>query len=297
IGAEAEMKAKRLGIFPNLSKEKVHIALPEFIAMCRDWGLEPLLPEDVAADYGCSGFDKESITGMHNDYLQPLDAAVSLGGDGTLLQMARYTVPAGVPAFGINFGKLGFLAEIDLPGMRKAISKLAQGNYTIERRKMLQATVISEGSVLTTAHALNDFVLAKGMFSKLAHLRMYINGKPSGHYAADGLIISTATGSTAYSLSAGGPLVMPELDVSVITPVCAHSLTARALVIPLSDTIELKAVPGSEEMMLACDGENVIEVQDDTYVRIEKSPYTMKLIRLTSRDYYQTWQQKLMRNV
>ena len=90
---------------------------------------------------------------------------------------------------------------------------------------------------------------------------------------------------------------MPELDVSVITPVCAHSLTARALVIPLSDCIELTAVPGSVEMMLSCDGENVIEVQDDTYVRIEKSPYTMKLIRLTSRDYYQTWQQKLMRNV
>ena len=90
---------------------------------------------------------------------------------------------------------------------------------------------------------------------------------------------------------------MPELDVSVITPVCAHSLTARALVIPLSDCIELKAVPGSEAMMLSCDGENVIEVRDDTFVRIEKSPYTMKLIRLTSRDYYQTWQQKLMRNV
>ena len=292
------MEAKRLGIFPNLSKDKVHIALPEFIAMCRDWGLEPLLPDDVAADFGCQGFDKQHITCMHNnDYLQPLDAAVSLGGDGTLLQMARYTVPAGVPAFGINFGKLGFLAEIDLPGMRKAISKLAQGNYTIERRKMLQATVIKDGTVLLTDHALNDFVLAKGMFSKLAHLRMYINGKPSGRYAADGLIIATATGYTAYSLSAGGPLVMPELDVSVITPVCAHSLTARALVIPLSDCIELTAVPGSEEMMLSCDGENVIEVQDDTYVRIEKSPYTMKLIRLTSRDYYQTWQQKLMRNV
>ena len=292
------MEAKRLGIFPNLSKEKVHIALPEFVELCRDWGLEPLLPEEVAAEYGCAGFDKSSITCMHNnEFLQPLDAAVSLGGDGTLLQMARYTVPAGVPAFGINFGKLGFLAEIDLPGMRKAISRVAQGNYTIERRKMLQATVIREGTVLATAHALNDFVLAKGAFSKLAHLRMYINGKPSGRYAADGLIISTATGSTAYSLSAGGPLVMPELDVSVITPVCAHSLTARALVIPLSDSTELRAVPGSEEMMLSCDGENIIEVRDDTFVRIEKSPYTMKLIRLTSRDYYQTWQQKLMRNV
>ncbi len=286
------MSVKRLGIFPNMSKEKVRIALPEFVEMCRDWGLEPLLPSAVAAEYACEGYDENDA-----DSLRSLHAAVSLGGDGTLLQMARYVVPAQVPAFGINFGKLGFLAEIDLPGMRKAISKLAQDNYTIEARSMLQAEVVSKNKLLATAHALNDFVLAKGMFSKLAHLRMYINGKPSGRYAADGLIIATATGSTAYSLSAGGPLVMPELEVSVITPVCAHSLAARALVIPLSERIELRAVPGSEEMMLSCDGENVIEVSEDTCVRIEKSPYKMQLIRLTSRDYYQTWQQKLMRNI
>lgn len=286
------MSVKRLGIFPNMSKEKVRIALPEFVEMCRDWGLEPLLPSAVAAEYACEGYDENDV-----DSLRSLHAAVSLGGDGTLLQMARYVVPAQVPAFGINFGKLGFLAEIDLPGMRKAISKLAQDNYTIEARSMLQAEVVSKNKLLATAHALNDFVLAKGMFSKLAHLRMYINGKPSGRYAADGLIIATATGSTAYSLSAGGPLVMPELEVSVITPVCAHSLAARALVIPLSERIELRAVPGSEEMMLSCDGENVIEVSEDTCVRIEKSPYKMQLIRLTSRDYYQTWQQKLMRNI
>ncbi|WP_293729064.1 NAD(+)/NADH kinase [uncultured Phascolarctobacterium sp.] len=286
------MKARRLGIFPNLSKENVRIALPEFITLCRDWGLEPLLPDAAARQYGCEGYDTAK-----QDTLKTLDAAVSLGGDGTLLQMARYVVPAEVPAFGINFGKLGFLAEIDLQGMGKAISKLVQGNYSIEKRKMLQASVWRGGRVIAASHALNDLVLAKGMFSKLAHLTLFINGKPSGRYAADGLIVSTATGSTAYSLSAGGPLVMPELDVSVITPVCAHSLTARALVIPLSERIELKAVPGSEEMMLACDGVNVSEVDCDTCVRIEKSPYTMKLIRLTSRDYYQTWQQKLMRNI
>ena len=286
------MKAKRLGIFPNLSKEKVRIALPEFVELCRDWGLVPLLPQQVAETYGCAAYDLDKPT-----TLKTLDCAVSLGGDGTLLQMARDLVPVGVPAFGINFGKLGFLAEIDLPGMGKAISRLAQGNYAIESRKMLQATVVKGEQVLASAHALNDLVLAKGMFSKLAHLRMFINGKPSGRYDADGLIVSTATGSTAYSLSAGGPLVMPGLDVSVITPVCAHSLAARALVIPLSECIELKAVPGSEEMMLSCDGDNVIEVGDDTVVRIEKSPYTMEFIRLTSRDYYQTWQQKLMRNI
>ena len=286
------MKARRLGIFPNLSKEKVRIALPEFITLCRNWGLVPLLPDGAAQVYACAGYDVAKP-----DTLKTLDAAVSLGGDGTLLQMARYVVPVSVPAFGINFGKLGFLAEIDLQGMGKAVSKLAQGNYAVEERKMLRASVWRNDELIAESHALNDLVLAKGMFSKLAHLTLFINGKPSGRYAADGLIVATATGSTAYSLSAGGPLVMPELDVSVITPVCAHSLAARALVIPLSERIELKAVPGSEEMTLSCDGENVVEVDGDACVRIEKSPYTMKLIRLTSRDYYQTWQQKLMRNI
>ena len=285
------MEAKRLGIFPNLSKEKVCIALPEFVELCKDWRLIPVLPESVAEQYEC-----EAYCESNPQSLQRLDFAVSLGGDGTLLQMARYLAPLGVPAFGINFGKLGFLAEIDLRGMYKAISRLSQGNYTIETRSMLLASVLRNGEVIAQAHALNDHVLAKGMFSKLAHMMLFINGKLSGKYAADGLIIATATGSTAYSLSAGGPLVMPELDVSVITPVCAHSLANRALIIPMTEKIELKPVPGSEEMLLSADGENVIEVPNDTMVHIEKCPYDMKLVRLTSRDYYQTWQQKLMRN-
>lgn len=285
------MEAKRLGIFPNLGKENVCIALPEFVQLCKDWGLVPVLPESVAADYDCASYcESQPLT------LQTLDFGVSLGGDGTLLQMARYLAPIGVPSFGINFGKLGFLAEIDLRGMNKAISRLAQGNYAIETRSMLLASVLREDEIIAQAHALNDHVLAKGMFSKLAHIMLFINGRLSGKYAADGLIIATATGSTAYSLSAGGPLVMPELDVSVITPVCAHSLTNRALVIPMSEKIDLKPIPGSEEMLLSADGENVIEVPNDTIVHIEKCPYDMKLVRLTSRDYYQTWQQKLMRN-
>lgn len=285
------MEAKRLGIFPNLSKEKVCIALPEFVELCKDWRLIPVLPESVAEQYECEAYCESDPQS-----LQRLDFAVSLGGDGTLLQMARYLAPLGVPAFGINFGKLGFLAEIDLRGMYKAISRLSQGNYTIETRSMLLASVLRDGEIIAQAHALNDHVLAKGMFSKLAHMMLFINGKLSGKYAADGLIIATATGSTAYSLSAGGPLVMPELDVSVITPVCAHSLANRALIIPMTEKIELKPVPGSEEMLLSADGENVIEVPNDTMVHIEKCPYDMKLVRLTSRDYYQTWQQKLMRN-
>lgn len=283
----------RLGVFPNLDKENVRIAMPEFLAMCRNWGLVPLLPAEFAKEYGCEAYDVEDPA-----TLLSLEGAVSLGGDGTLLQMARHLVEYKIPIFGINFGHLGFLAEVDLRGMNKAIARLAQGNYTLEKRSLLEAKVIEEqtGVVKSKANALNEFVLAKGIFSKMAHIRMFINGKPSGKYAADGLIIATATGSTAYNLSAGGPLVMPELDVSVITPICAHSLQARALVIPMSEAIELRAVPGSEECVLACDGENVAAVVEGDVVQIGKSPYEANFIRLTSRDYYQTWQQKLMRS-
>lgn len=283
---------KYLGVFPNLNKENVCIALPEFIELCRNWGLEPILPKSVAANYHCLEYDL-----CDKDTLKHFSAAVSLGGDGTLLQMARHLVPLEIPGFGINFGKLGFLAEIDLRSMDKALCKLVQGNYSIEKRSLLKATVYKGNEIVNSVHALNDLVLTKGMFSKLAHLTMYINDKPSGRYAADGIIVATATGSTAYSLSAGGPLVMPELDVSVITPVCAHSLAARALVIPISEKIELKAVPGSEDMILSADGENISELHEDNSVIIQKSPYTMQFIRLTNRDYYQTWQQKLMRNL
>lgn len=286
------MKINRLGVFPNTGKSHVMQVLGSFLKLVRKSGIEPLLPSNLAAEYDCMAFDIDKP-----EDLKQLDAAVSLGGDGTLLQMARYIVPYDIPCFGVNMGHLGFLAEIDLQNVNKAMGRVADGNFTLEYRSLLCAEVIQDDKVVNTCHALNDIVLEKGMFSKMCHLNMYINGKASGRYAADGLIISTATGSTAYSLSAGGPLVMPELDVSIITPVCAHSLSARALIIPSTELIELKAVPGSEEMKLSADGETITEVDNDTIVRVTKSPHAMKIIRLTTRDYYQTWQQKLMRNL
>ncbi len=285
-------KRMRLGIFPNLDKEKVRLALPDFINTCREWDLEPLLPSDLQVDFECAAFDRNNTTEVES-----LDAAVSLGGDGTLLQMAHYVAVAEVPAFGINFGRLGFLAEIDLPGMTKAISKLAQHNYTVENRSMLQAEIVCGGKVDKTIHALNDLVFTKGVIGKMAHLQMYINGKPSGRYMADGLIVATATGSTAYSLSAGGPLVMPELEVSVINPICAHSLTARTLVVPITECIELKSLSDEEESILTADGQRIAKISQGAFVRIKKSCQSMRLIRLIKRDYYQTWQQKLTRNI
>ncbi|MCD8199261.1 MAG: NAD(+)/NADH kinase [Phascolarctobacterium sp.] len=281
---------KKLGIFPHMGKEKVCTNLIGFIKLCRENKIEPYIFSELCEEYGCEGYNPND-----RKSLKKLDAAVSLGGDGTFLKMARHIAPLGIPGFGINFGKLGFLAEIDFQGIKKAIARLGEEKYIIENRSLLRADLFKKGRCAVTVDALNDFVLTKGTFGKMAHIRLYINGKPSGFYAADGIIVATATGSTGYSLSAGGPLVQPELDISIITPICAHSLTARALVIPMSETIELD--PGDEDMVLAADGENAAEVKSGTYVRISKSPYKMQFIRLTGRDYYQTWQQKLMRNL
>ncbi len=283
--------SKRLGIFANLQKEQVRTALPAFLELCRSQGLEPLLAQDCGGGWDAPCFD----SGRGED-LQSLDYAVSLGGDGTLLRMAKLLAPYAVPLFGINFGQLGFLAEVEGGGMREAVSRLAAGSFSLGRRSMLQATVLEGGKEQLTCHALNDFVLYRGPFSKLARLRFYINGQLSGQLAADGLVVATATGSTAYSLSTGGPLVQPELEVTVLSPICAHSLTARTLVIPNSETVELAVAEGSEGLLLAADGEQVATI-GTSRVRLCKSPYSLAFIKLTSRDYYQTWQSKLLRNM
>lgn len=218
-----------------------------------------------------------------------------LGGDGTLLQMTRFLAPLKIPVFGVNFGKLGFLAEIELKELPEALSKLTAGEYVLEERSQLQACVWRDGKVLIDAHALNDMVVAKGLF-KAGASQSEGQWQTFGNYAADGIIMATATGSTAYSLSAGGPLVHPSLDVTIITPICAHALYTRPLLIPMDRVIELNAIPPYEELLLSADGEIVASIAENDTVRIAKSPDKVTFIRLNGRSYYETWQEKLIRN-
>ena len=159
------MKINRLGIFPNTGKSHVMQVLGSFLKLVRKSGMEPLLPDFLASEYDCMSFDLDNPEDMTK-----LDAAVSLGGDGTLLQMARHIIPFGIPCFGVNMGHLGFLAEIDLQNVNKAIGKVAEGNFTIESRNLLMAEVIQDDKVVNDCQALNDIVLEKGMFSKMCHL-------------------------------------------------------------------------------------------------------------------------------
>ena len=204
----------RLGIFPNMNIVKVRVHFNAILSLCERHHICPVLPKAVAEEYHLEAFaGKDS----------QLDAAVSLGGDGTFLRMGREMVKINVPVFGVNFGHLGFLAEVEFEGMAKAFQSLVDADYSIEKRCLLQAGVFSAGNKKEKCDlAINEFAAARGSLSTTNHMELYINGKPSGRYAADGLIVSTATGSTAYSLSAGGPLVQPEMEVMIITPICAH---------------------------------------------------------------------------
>lgn len=283
------MSVSTIGLFPNMQKDKVRDCLPDILALLQKYGLKTLLPEDMKDFKAASYYSKEA------ESLAQMDAGISLGGDGTFLQMARHLSPLKIPVFGVNFGKLGFLAETEMSDFEKALQKLAGHDFELEERSQLKASVVKNGRVTVQAHALNDMVVAKGHISKLAHLELKINGKHSGIYAADGLIVATATGSTAYSLSAGGPMVHPSLDVSIITPICAHALYTRPLIIPGNNLIEITAVPPYEELLLSADGEITAAVAEDDIIRIEKNPEPVRLIRLNGRSYYETWQQKLMR--
>ena len=200
----------------------------------------------------------------------------------------------------MNFGHLGFLAEIEYETLEQAFQLLTDGRYSIEKRCLLGAQTIREGKKTPQNEqlAINEFVAARSNLSTTNHMELYINGKPSARYAADGLIVATATGSTAYSLSAGGPLVQPGMDVMVITPICAHSLATRPLVIPATEQVEIRLLPrNTSPMALSADGIPVCDIGQKDVVKITKNRQCLRLLRLTDKSYYETWQEKLIRDL
>ena len=281
---------KKIGIYPNLRKEVVVKQLEHIVSLVKEAGLMPYLPEDIATKYDC-----QSYVSGNEESLRQVDVFMSLGGDGTLLRMADLLVRINMPAFGVNFGHFGFLAEVETHELPSALKMIAQDFYTVENRSMLKTVVLQNGKEISKSHALNDIVVSKAKISKMAHYFIEVNGKQAASIAADGIIVATATGSTAYSLSAGGPLVHPDVDAMVITPICPHSISNRPLVIPMDSMVEISTERDKEQLILQADGKILGPIEDDCVVKIIKSNYKMQLLRVTTEDYYDNLQEKLMR--
>jgi len=211
---------------------------------------------------------------------RPLNFAVVLGGDGTLLSAARSMAKAGIPVLGVNLGSLGFLTEVPLDELYPTLQGIEEGCCNVETRSMVHCEVLRKDSLVARYDALNDIVVGKGTVSRLNHCDVYIDGEFVSVYKADSLIVSTPTGSTAYSLAAGGPILMPSVDAFVVTPVAAHSLTHRPLVVPDTSKIDIVVNTGHDEAYLSIDGQVGMPMYDGDRVACCKSEHQVKLLRI-----------------
>lgn len=203
-----------------------------------------------------------------------------LGGDGTLLSAARAVAAAGIPILGVNLGSMGFLTEVPLSELYETLQAVDEGRCALESRSMVQCRLLRAGQCASRFEALNDAVINKSAIARLVSFDLYLDQVFVSNYKADGVIVSSPTGSTAYSLAAGGPILMPSVDAMVITPVCPHSLTHRPLVV--KDTVEIAIVvkSGGEEAFLSIDGQVGVPLQDDDRVVCRRSEHHAKLLRM-----------------
>lgn len=207
------------------------------------------------------------------------DLALVLGGDGTLLSAARAVAKSGTMILGVNLGTLGFMTELALADLYPALEAIESERYMVENRSMLSGSLIRGGAIVATHTALNELVVSKSAIARLNHFELFVDGEFVSSYKADGLIIATPTGSTAYSLGAGGPIVKPDVDAFIITPVSPHGLTHRPVVVRDTVEIEIQVKTGEEAAYLSVDGQVGMPVQDGDIVRCVRAEYSAKLLR------------------
>jgi NAD+ kinase len=275
IGKVSSAKGKAAAIVSKPDKPELATIVPELIEWFHRYQYQVVVDHETSS-YAV-GVD---ILGRDQMASRPLNFVVVLGGDGTLLSAARCMAEAGIPVLGVNLGSLGFLTEVPLEELYPTLKGIEEGRCNVETRSMVHCEVLRKGSLVASYDALNDIVVGKGTVSRLNHCDVYIDGAFVSAYKADSLIVSTPTGSTAYSLAAGGPILMPSVDAFVVTPVAAHSLTNRPLVVRDTSQIEIVVNTGHDEAYLSIDGQIGMPMYDGDRVTCRKSEHQVKLLRI-----------------
>jgi len=237
--------------------------------------LRQVLEERGARAWIVSAWDERAILGRVTE----LDLLVTLGGDGTILRAARVAAPYGVPILGVNFGRLGFLAELQPEEALERVPTVLDGNYRLEERMLLHADLCRDGDRLAGYEALNDVFLGRGAVPKAVHLTTLVDGEVLTTYVADGVVVATPTGSTAYTLSAGGPVIDPRVRSLLLVPIVPHLTTVHALVLPPEAVITFR-IRADYAAVLSIDGQIHLEVQDDDQVNVTGSQYNASFLKL-----------------
>ena len=278
---------KSAAIISKPAKPELAGILPELLGWFRQRGYELYLDQETA-----QYTNGEQIVARQNIGAKHPDFALVLGGDGTLLSAARAVAEHGVPILAVNLGSLGFLTEVPLAEMYSTLQAVDAGQCPLEERSVLDCTLYRGGEALAHHFALNDAVVNKSAIARLVDFDLLIDGVFVFNYKADGVIMATPTGSTAYSLAAGGPVLMPSVTAFVVTPVCPHSLTHRPLVVTDKAQIELRVETGGEEAFLSIDGQIGVPVRQGDRVLCRRAAHTVKLMRM-KRTFFDVLRNKL----
>lgn len=279
-------RIQRIGVVGHAEYEGLASALRTLLDFASAHGLEVYAEDRIRAlAAGAGEFRPDGV-----------DLLVTLGGDGTLLRGARLVAPYRTPVLGVNLGYLGFLTSVPPDGLPTALERVLAGDCWLDRRFTLEARVVHDGAAVGPAYiALNDAVLHKGGFARVVRLAVYVGAdhEPIGSYSADGIIISTPTGSTAYSLSAGGPIVEPSVDCILATPICPHTLAVRPLVVPASTEIAVEVLTPSEEIILTIDGQEGATLREGDRIVVRRGSAEVPLVRLPGQSFFSTLRRKL----
>jgi NAD+ kinase len=275
----------KVAIVAHPRKPKAPMAVSNVRNCLLKRGIEVVLEQETASLLGEVG---------EVDFTTGVDLVISLGGDGTLLETLHRMGPSAMPIAGVNIGTLGFLTACTEEEIDLLVDHLAGGEMNIVERSMLKVEMIEDGGEAHEFLALNEAVLMRGETGRLVSLEARVDGELLNHYRADGLIVATPTGSTAYSMAAGGPLLGPHAGVFVITPICPHSMSNRSLVVGQNSVIELSpAGNGDEPILFSVDGRDILRIEKDSVVRVSCHEERLRVVRLPGHSFYETLRKKL----
>ncbi len=279
---------RTVGIVSRPRQAEIASVAPKLIEWLEAKGLAVLYDHETSSCLTNGGRERS-----REELASAVDLLIVLGGDGTLLSAARSLGDHPVPILPVNLGGLGFLTSVTLADLYEILEDVLAGRSRVSLRTLLDTHVVREGKVAAGHRALNDVVLNKGALARIIDLKLHVDGDYVCSYKADGLILSTPTGSTAYSLAAGGPIVYPKVAAFVITPICPHALTNRPLVIPDTSRVDIRFRAGDEPVFLTIDGQVGVELQPTDKISVAKATHPLRLVRPARKTYYEILRNKL----
>lgn len=290
---------KRAGIIANSNRPVVRQLMPELIRFLLSQSGRPVLSANLARMISEEEVQEDRLIVVPTDefVVQEVDWIIAIGGDGTLLRTARLVGTSGLPILGVNSGKLGFMMQTTPDDLENAVRRVFEGKYTLDKRQVLQGGIDNSSPLRKDRDdkffALNDIVIDKGSICRVIELSIFINDQFVNNVLADGLIVSTPTGSTAYSLAAGGPIVAPDMEAIVVSPICPHTLSNRAMVLSAQDRIRIEVKADHPDLLLTVDGQENVAVQPGSTIEVYCASHNIHLIRFTESSFYDVLRTKL----